>query len=300
MSKQLLVKLLIGVPASGKSTWAKEFIAKNPKWVRIGRDEFRYMLKNVGWCEPNIESLITSLMENAIVSALSSGLNVIIDNTNLKKEYIDTFCRLVETYASVEFMYFPISLQKALERDKIREKSVGEDVIKRMMEDWSILVDSFDSTPRKQKPRVFKNPPYDGKKSDIILCDIDGTLAHMNGKRGPFDWNKVFVDDVDVTLKNRLRVHAVANEEVVLLSGRDESCRKETEDWLEYHEIPYSKLIMRKENDFRKDSIIKKEIYFNQIEPQHNVLFIYDDRDQVVKMWRSLGLKCFQVEPGFF
>lgn len=36
------------------------------------------------------------------------------------------------------------------------------------------------------------------------------------------------------------------------------------------------------------------------IKDKYNVLGIFDDRQQVVDMWRSLGLKCFQVEPGNF
>jgi hypothetical protein len=57
---------------------------------------------------------------------------------------------------------------------------------------------------------------------------------------------------------------------------------------------------MRKADDYRKDSIIKKEIYDNDIFPRYNVLFVYDDRNQVVEMWRGLGVKVFQVELGNF
>ena len=57
---------------------------------------------------------------------------------------------------------------------------------------------------------------------------------------------------------------------------------------------------MRKKDDFRKDSIIKKEIFENEINPKYNVLFVYDDRNQVVKTWRELGVKVFQVEEGNF
>jgi hypothetical protein len=57
---------------------------------------------------------------------------------------------------------------------------------------------------------------------------------------------------------------------------------------------------MRPANDFRKDSLIKKEIYENDIKGKYNVIMVYDDRNQVVDVWRGLGLKCAQVEPGEF
>jgi hypothetical protein len=65
------------------------------------------------------------------------------------------------------------------------------------------------------------------------------------------------------------------------------------------------KRIMRKyyykpENDYRKDNIIKKEIFDNYLKDVYNILFVYDDRNQVVNMWRELGIKTFQVEPGNF
>jgi hypothetical protein len=57
---------------------------------------------------------------------------------------------------------------------------------------------------------------------------------------------------------------------------------------------------MRKHNDNRKDSIIKQEIYDNYIKDKYNVLFVYDDRNQVVNQWRKNKLKVFQVEDGNF
>ena len=58
-------------------------------------------------------------------------------------------------------------------------------------------------------------------------------------------------------------------------------------------------MFMRPKDDYRKDSLVKKEIYNNELS-KYNVLFVYDDRNQVVDMWRELGVKVFQVEPGNF
>lgn len=57
---------------------------------------------------------------------------------------------------------------------------------------------------------------------------------------------------------------------------------------------------MRPEGDIRKDSIVKREIFENYIRDYYNIQFVLDDRNQVVEMWRSLGLKCLQVQEGDF
>ena len=298
--KKLQVKILIGPPGSGKSTWSLDFVRRNPDWVRVSRDDFRFMLKDQPICEPKIESLINTIQDSVILDSLAKGLNVIIDNTNLKKSYIEHFSELVQPYASVEFQIFDISLKKALERDEVREKKVGKEVLERMFKQYEILVDSFDPSGRPMKRKIYKNPVLDPAKENVILCDLDGTVAHMNSKRGPFDWDKVDRDDVDTIVADRLRNHAKLGEKVIIVTGRDESCRELTEEWLDFYDIPYSEMFMRKADDYRKDSIIKKEIYDNDIFPRYNVLFVYDDRNQVVEMWRGLGVKVFQVELGNF
>ena len=65
-------------------------------------------------------------------------------------------------------------------------------------------------------------------------------------------------------------------------------------------DVYYSDLFMRADGDYRADSIVKEEIYHDKIEPVYNVLLVLDDRDSVVKMWRSLGLTCLQVAEGNF
>jgi predicted kinase len=81
--------------ASGKSTWAMEFVAKHNDYVRISRDNYRFMLQATDTHEPKIEALITKLVNNSISQALKVKYNVIYDATNLKlksiNEIIDEF-----------------------------------------------------------------------------------------------------------------------------------------------------------------------------------------------------------------
>jgi hypothetical protein len=88
----------------------------------------------------------------------------------------------------------------------------------------------------------------------------------------------------------------------LFVSGRNSGCREQTEAWLVM--AGYGKfldtLFMREEGDNRKDSEIKLELFNNHIRNNYYVELVLDDRDQVVQLWRSLGLHCFQVNYGNF
>lgn len=146
---------------------------------------------------------------------------------------------------------------------------------------------------------IYKHPTYNHLLPDCYIFDIDGTLAHMQNHRGPFEWSKVHLDEVDdlmVRILNTLR----ETNKIIIVSGRDGSCRELTSKWLYNNKIKYDLLFMRPTKDYRKDNEIKEEIYNNHLKDKYNILGVFDDRQQVVDMWRSLGLKCFQVEPGNF
>lgn len=132
-------------------------------------------------------------------------------------------------------------------------------------------------------------------KPTAIMVDIDGTLAHMQD-RSPYDYSKVMSDTLDDVIADITRKYKT----VVVMSGRPESCREDTENWLRKHAVRFDKLFMRTTGDNRKDSIVKLELYKEHVEPNYNISFILDDRNQVVKMWREQGLKCLQVAEGDF
>lgn len=298
MTKELEVIINIGVPASGKSTWTKEFLAKNPGWVKVSRDDFRYMLKGVGWCDPKTEKMITFLENQAIVTALANKCNVIIDDTNLKISTINAFIKLVTEYASVSYRVFDVPYKTLVERDAARERKVGEDVIKKMWEQWMILKDSFDFQPvPRDKQRHFLVPNFNSPLPDCVIFDVDGTLALM-GNRSPFDWNKVDRDSLNRIVAEHIKFHKSLGRKIIIVSGRDESCKKITEEWFEFYGIEYDLFFMRPKDNCEKDTVIKKRIYENDIKPKYNVLCWYDDRKQVVDQLYELGIFVFNVNQG--
>ena len=129
MSKLIICR---GLPASGKSTWAKQWVLEDPEHrVRINQDDIRLMLGKY-WV-PSREKLVQEIQFDAVVEALSKEFDVVIDNTNLNKKVLDQFNRLIKTFEDYEIEYkdfFDTPLSVCIERDKNRDLQVTERVIR--------------------------------------------------------------------------------------------------------------------------------------------------------------------------
>ena len=129
MSKLIITR---GLPASGKSTWAKQWVLEDPEHrVRINQDDIRLMLGKY-WV-PSREKLVQEIQFDAIIEALSREFDVVIDNTNLNKKVLDQFNRLIKTFEDYEIEYkdfFDTPLSVCIERDKNRDLQVTEKVIR--------------------------------------------------------------------------------------------------------------------------------------------------------------------------
>jgi hypothetical protein len=55
---------------------------------------------------------------------------------------------------------------------------------------------------------------------------------------------------------------------------------------------------MRPEGSMEKDTVVKKALYDEHIKSRYNVLGVFDDRPCMVRLWRSLGLFCFDCGNG--
>jgi len=147
---------------------------------------------------------------------------------------------------------------------------------------------------------------------DCIIVDIDGTLAHMDG-RSPYDYTQVHTDVVDENVAQIVRKYAqrdimfeTPDTYIIIVTGRDDTCKDVTLKWLADNNIPFDEFYMRdhtlvdEKGNKLDDTIIKRNIYEEMIKPRFNVRFVLDDRDRVVKMWREQGLKVLQVAEGDF
>lgn len=284
------VLILQGLPASGKSTYARQLVDTG-QYVRVNKDDMRALYHN-GKHSKGRESFVINMRNTAILAALTAGQSVVVDDTNLNPIHEQTIRALVhdwnltaKTAVDVETKFFDTPLETCIARDLQRAASVGERVIRGMYTQYL--------APQPARYIPPENAPQ------AILCDIDGTLAHMD-TRSPYDWERVGEDTLDMTVASILDVYHQRGVKIVLLSGRDGICRPHTEAWLRRWQVPYDSLYMRTPHDNRKDTLIKQELFESHIRATYHVLFVLDDRNQVVEMWRGLGLKTLQVAAGDF
>lgn len=294
-----ILEITVGASCSGKTTYA-EGRAKLKNFVNLNRDDLRKSLYGTSLSDYKFsnqrEDLITKTQIAAADAALSQGKSVIISDTNLDPNRWGVWKDMAAKH-KVAFVptYFPVPLKTLIDRNTKREFSVPEKVLRahveRFEKNFPHAVDYW--LPKPYSPAQEMILPY------AYIVDVDGTLAHMNGKRGPFEWEKVGVDDPDWSVIYTIK-HLQPKHKIIIMSGRDEVCRKATEEWLHSHGIVFDVLLMRKHEDNRPDTIIKDELFEEHIAGKYNVVAAFDDRDVVVDMWRKKGVKCFQVERGDF
>lgn len=279
------VLILVGLPASGKSTFAKDLLLSEPgRWVRTNKDLLREMAHASYWTPAN-EKFIIKLRNTIILMALEAGKNVVVDDTNFG-EHIEHIKELVKGKALVEInnSFLQVPVDECIRRDLQRSNSVGKDVILKMYNQYVRT--------------CVKPPERNPELPDAIIVDMDGTLALLNG-RNPYDASNSDQDLPNGPVLDTVLMLQEKNQ-IIVVSGRTDNCRIQTETWLQKYGVKFAHLFMRKAGDMRKDALIKQEVYRQHIEGKYNIRFVLDDRQQVVDMWRSLGLTVFQVAEGDF
>lgn len=273
--------MLKGLPASGKSTYAKQLV-NHKGWKRVNKDDLRSMIDGGSWSKTNEEEIKSAEMM-LVIDYVTKGHNVVIDSTNFVHE--EKWRKVAEELgAEFEVEFFDVPLTECIARDATRgEKAVGEKVIYRMYEQYL-------------KPKYTAHDP---NLEDCYIFDIDGTLAH-SVNRSPYDYTKVDTDVPNADIVRICKTLWATNAKIFIMSGRDSMCREQTLEWLKRHGIIHNGLYMRPQGDSRNDAIVKKELYEQNIKGVYNVLGVFDDRNRVVDLWRSLGLTCLQVAYGMF
>lgn len=117
-----------GLPASGKTTWAKEWVMKDPgNRVRINLDDIRSMLGKY-WV-PAREPVVSAIQQEAILAAMNFGVDIVIDNTNLNRKVVDAYVKVAEKFKyTVEYKdFFNVPLVEYINRNVIRNASLPKD-----------------------------------------------------------------------------------------------------------------------------------------------------------------------------
>lgn len=291
--------LVRGIQASGKSEFAKTWAATDPEnRVRVNRDDIRRMITGTPQTllTHDLETFVTRIEKSIALTALRSGKSVVIDAMNLRSRYVRAWLSLGYP---VEFVDFPVSLDLALARNEARGGKVPEEVIRTTYERLTNK-GKLPDPPTADEPHapIAQYVPNESL-SRAIIVDLDGTLAHMGDRRGPYDWHKVGGDDVDRAVRTLVNEMGKTHR-VIVMSGREDICRGETLRWLRDNEIQWHHLFMRAAGDRRRDTVVKTELFDRHVRDRFNVAFAVDDRNAVVAGWRAMGIKTLQAQEGAF
>ena len=134
--------------------------------------------------------------------------------------------------------------------------------------------------------------PACGHVSSTASCG-----AHSGGKRNPDNTiTTLAACAVQLYVLTGVIAGADWHAVIIYLTGRERKYEEPTRAFLIKHNLPNGMLLMRNNNDSRKDYVIKEEIYESSIKPYYNVKFVLDDRLSVIRnCWNKLGLFVFKV-----
>lgn len=297
------VVLTTGLPASGKTTWAKKCRADDPSIVLTSRDDIRKMLGCFPVGTKEEEDLVSKIQDNVIVKAVEAGKTVIVHDTNLNQRAPKRIKRLFDGDVLFHVQDFTdVDVYECMSRDALRDKSVrvGSPVIlnmaRQLQKPWRLTADWMND--------IELSPLYVPRFSapKAILVDLDGTLAeHVS--RSPYDYSRVKTDGVHQHIRTLVNGYYDSGYFVFGFSGRPDTgnVREDTMEWLEENDIWMHKLYMRPANMLSEnDADVKQFLFDTYIRNNYNVEVMLDDRDRVVRRMRKLGLKVLQVGYGDF
>lgn len=135
--------MTVGLPASGKSTWAKQYVRENPGTIRFNNDEFSYM--TTGWDDgrsfaPMDASYLRLMRRAAIEAAEFRGVDIVLDNTNLSP-HATTEAIMSASSADIEHVFFEESYKTCLMRNDQRWNPIPNSVIEQMAKQYN---DTYD------------------------------------------------------------------------------------------------------------------------------------------------------------
>lgn len=146
--------MLVGVPGTGKTTYATKYMKENPNTIHLSSDSIRKEL----WGDESIQgdnSQIFSLMHDRAVEALNNGQDVIHDATNMTRKDRSYMIELCPKFVQIEAHVIWAPIETCIERDAARERTVGKAVIDKML-------------------KKFQAPYYDEEIDEIKIIRPDG------------------------------------------------------------------------------------------------------------------------------
>lgn len=265
-----------GLSGSGKTHYAIEYATKIPRTTIVCKDDIRASMGAiVGDKSTRVkESKVIEKRNELITQVLETDMNLIVCDTNLNPVHIKDIKALVypNEVEIKDFTDVPVEL--CIERCANRPE--GKDFWKKVI--------------MQQKNEWLPLPIIEQDKSlpHIIISDHDGTIAHMCD-RSPYSGVGSENDTPNEIVCEYLKAMHEKGYKICVLSGLGDDYYPNRENWLKANGIPYDFLYMRKAGDYRKDSVIKDELFEEHIKDKYYVHAIIDDRPQMIRYWQNKG-----------
>jgi predicted kinase len=295
--------ILVGPPGSGKSTLAASYETEGYIRVSQDRDGKNGHLR-------------------VFQDALDSNKDIVVDRMGFSKAQRDRYLLSAKKKGySTQIIVLHESYKTCLERCLVRQnhETIKNETNARTA--LNLFFTKYERPDSSEADLVMRLWPQ-GYKPSAIICDLDGTLCDVTHRRHfvrrepgiKKDWQGFFkgmVDDVPNKWCSDILFGLSWEHIIVYCSGRPDSWRKQTVEWLKKHQFDnindkYSPgdgdfhLYMRPRQDSRDDYIVKEIILDFEILTRFTPFFMLDDRKQVVDMWRARGYICLQCDVGNF
>ena len=329
-------KLIIthGLPASGKSAWARKILKSDDNVVQVERDLIREELFGAEYHKGNFPSKselqVRDLARSRIDEGLASGKSVIVSDTNLHRNTIAYLGDVAKKHGvDLEQKYFDVPVDECIRRNLVRGEAGDRSVPQKVIEDMARMSYGSDgrlkefklgsdgvafaiprSTPGQEEVEAFNKilraeNPFDGRA--VVLIDVDGTLSanehELNdafGRGCKRNYAKFFKSIRDSRVNTN--VVDLANTmrdsdqlNLVVLTGRSDSEAAALISFIERSGVKASRLIVKKQGDARKDFDFKSE-QLDLLEAEgFELVHSIDDRPQSVEMYEARGIMVSKV-----
>lgn len=128
-----------------------------------------------------------------------------------------------------------------------------------------------------------------------LICDIDGCVADISHRK-VWEHDKYLEDPPINQMVGLIKKLNMTGLHILFVTGRHWASRDQTREWLDQHFGSFEyELFMREDNDRRPTWVSKAEIYWRDIKEQWDVVYAFDDFEEVCRMWRAVGICALQV-----
>ena len=305
----MTIKKLIltrGIPGSGKSTWAKAWVAEDPEHrIRLNWDDMRNMLGPY-WV-PSREGINKSMLWNAVNTAAYCTVpyDIVLDNMNLNpkswneaEDWINTYNKSshaigIDVQYVLEFKDFFTPVEECIRRDAKRPNPIGEKTIKDIWRRYRHFIQTTAVENMVAKLRPATDKPR------CVVVDMDSTMCFNLTKRPWYGEGAAegMIDDIPNTGVVEIVKALQDTYPIIVATGRDTSQAGVTIDWLSKQGITPTASFFRTQGDYRTGVEIKR----GQIElilKDYDIVAIFEDCEPIVQMYRDMGLTVLQPNKG--